>query len=332
MIILNKIASFFNNRQLTLGSLFSGIGGFELAFANVGIKTLWSNDIDKKACKTLEDNFNHNIVCCDIKEFCPMQSVDIITAGFPCQSFSIAGYKKGFKDPRGSVFFEIIRIVKYLNPRVLLLENVDYILKHDKGKTMKTILASLEDIGYNVTYKLLNTRKYSKLPQNRKRVYIVAFLHQEDFNEFKFPEPVNVSYSVADLLDKEVDMSYYYNDSYKHYQEMKKQAVKKNTCYRWEKKLIESRFECCPTLVSSMGRGGHNMPIFLDDKGVRKMTIKECYRFQGYPEYFKIPDFSKTVLYKQIGNSVSIPVVEALAREIKKVISQKILLKKLKVL
>ena len=158
-----------------VASLFAGIGGIDLAFQNAGFEIEWANEIDKKACDTYNNNFKHKIICDDIKNLdgAKLAKVDILTGCFPCQAFSIAGYRKGLQDERGTLVFDLLRIAKELNPRILFLENVKNLISHNKGQTFKDIMQAIEDMGYKIKYKVLNTCEYSTIPQNRERVYSV---------------------------------------------------------------------------------------------------------------------------------------------------------------
>lgn len=169
-ISLNKQTRF------TVGSLFAGIGGIDLAFQKSGFKIEWANEIDKKACETYKKNFSHQIICEDIKKIKPksLEHIDVLTGGFPCQAFSIAGYQKGLSDERGVLIFELLRIVKELKPKVLFLENVKNLISHQQGKTLEYIIKVIEELGYKVKYQVMNTCEYSNIPQNRERVYIVC--------------------------------------------------------------------------------------------------------------------------------------------------------------
>lgn len=246
-----------------------------------------------------------------------LSKVDVITAGFPCQAFSVAGYRKGFQDVRGSIFFELLRFIKDIEPKVILLENVKNLLSHDGGKSFQEIKDSLEERGYRLKYKILNTCEYSEIPQNRERVYIVCFREKKNYDNFEFPEKAKNRLKITDMLESEVDAVYYYNAT-KYYPMLEKEMTNKDTCYQWRRNYVrENKNNLCPTLTANMGTGGHNVPLIKDDTGIRKLTPRECARFQGFEDSFKFPcNVAKSVLYKQIGNSVSVPVVEAIAKNI----------------
>lgn len=327
----NNISSNLNNKdnkkqeKLTVASLFAGIGGVDLAFENAGFKISWANEIDQKACRTYKENFSHKIICDDIKNLKPseLEKVDILTAGFPCQAFSVAGYRKGFEDERGSIFFDLIKIAKTIKPKVLFLENVKNLKSHNNGKTFQDIKNIIQDLGYHIKHKVMNSCEYSKIPQNRERIYIVCFLNKNHYEKFEFPEKLNQRLSITDLVDKKIDdQSYYYNKT-KYYDILKQEMKNKNTCYQWRRQYVrENKSNLCPTLTANMGTGGHNVPLVLDDKDIRKLTPRECARFQGFNDNFKLPsDLPKSALYKQFGNSVTVPVIERIAQQIYKAIN-----------
>ena len=310
-------------KPLTVGSLFAGIGGFDLAFKKEGFEIKWANEIDTKACISYKANFpNTPLFECDIKNLVSskLQEVDVLTAGFPCQTFSIAGHRKGFKDERGSVFFEIFKVIEKCKPKVLLLENVKNLYTHNNGKTFKEIITKLENEGYlNTTFKILNTYQYSEIPQNRERVFIVAFKNKKEMEGFKFPEPVKKTKLIREFLEDKVDEGFYY-EKFEIHKHLKQCIKNKETLYQWRRQYVrENKKELCPTLTANMGTGGHNVPLVICNTGrIRKLTPRECANFQGYQKSFKLPkNLNTSALYKQIGNSVSIPVIGKLARNIK---------------
>ncbi len=318
----------YNNRveakSLKVGGLFAGIGGIELGFKKVGFNILWANEIDEKAAITYKKNHKHKLFEKDLKELQTneVEKVDILTGGFPCQAFSIAGFRKGFKDDRGNVFFEILRFIDDLEPKVVFLENVKNLQTHDKGKTFKIILNELNNRGYYVSYKVLNSSEYANIPQNRERIYIIAFKNKNIYNNFKFPKPKKLTKKINDLIDDEVEEKFYYHKS-KYYSQLKENMKNSDTVYQWRRKYVrENKSKLCPTLTANMGTGGHNVPLVIDKKDIRKLTPRECARFQGYDENFILSDeLAPSHLYKQIGNSVTVPVIEAIAKEIKKALN-----------
>lgn len=309
--LVNGIISYKN---ITVGSLFAGIGGIDLAFIKAGFVISWSNEIDEDACITLKNNFKHKIYNCDIKNLKPPKKVDVIVAGFPCQAFSIAGYRNGLEDERGTIFFDMMNMIRKLKPKAILLENVKNLTTHNNGQTMQVILKEIEKAGYAVKYNVLNTHEFSKVPQNRERVYIVGFRDIDSLDKFNFPKRISETFSIQDLLEDDVDEYFYYRNT-KYNDELEKVMKNKNTCYQWRRNYVrENKSNMCPTLTANMGTGGHNVPLILDNKGIRKLTPLECFRFQGFPETFNLPNIAKSKLYKQAGNSVSVPVLQGIAK------------------
>ncbi len=306
----------------TVGGLFAGIGGIELGFKKAGFDISWANEIDKNAAITYRANHNHKLFEKDLKELNTdeVEKIDILTGGFPCQAFSVAGYRKGFKDARGNIFFEILRFIDDLKPKIIFLENVKNLQTHDNGNTFKVIQNELKNRGYHLKYKVLNSAEYGNVPQNRERVYIIGFLNKDQYDKFKFPKSIKLTKKIEDFIDNVTEEKFYYNHS-KYYKILKKEMKNKNTIYQWRRVYIrENKNNLCPTLTANMGTGGHNVPLVIDDKDIRKLTPRECARFQGYDESFILPNIANSHLYKQIGNSVTVNVIEALAKEIMKAI------------
>lgn len=308
--------------------LFAGIGGIKTGFEKTGFDCVFSNDFDKNAKITFDLNFSEKMVLGDIQKVNAkdIPDFDVLCGGFPCQPFSIAGYRQGFKDEdgRGNLFFDIVKILKEKKPKAFLLENVKNLENHDKGHTMSVIEKSLKtrELGYRVSYKVLNTMEYGNLPQNRERIYIVGFLDQEAFDKFEFPKKMKLTKTIHDCLEnKKIDDKYYYNDK-PLYDKLKDDVIKKDTVYQWRRKYVrENKNKVCPTLTANMGMGGHNVPIILDSKGIRKLTPRECANFQGFPKSYKLSDIADSHLYKQFGNSVSIPVIKRVAKNIYKALN-----------
>ena len=304
------------NKRLKVASLFAGIGGFDLAFSKAGFDIEWANELDIDACFTLKSNFNHSVIPGDIKHIHTPPDADVIVAGFPCQAFSIAGKMGGFADERGMIFFELLRIIKEIKPKAFLLENVKNLLSHNKGESFKIILNSLQEVGYHIKYQVINTCEHSNLPQNRERLYIVGFRNSISIQVFNFPEPIKKTLGVRDILESNVGDEYYYNHK-KFYPILREKMKNKDTCYQWRRSYVrENKNGLCPTLTADMGTGGNNVPLVLDDKGIRKLTPRECFRFQGFPDDFILPETNKAKQYFLIGNSVSVPVVKRIAVEI----------------
>ncbi|MCX6789037.1 MAG: DNA repair protein RadC [Candidatus Gribaldobacteria bacterium] len=314
-------------KKIKIIDLFAGIGGIKIGFENVGFECVFSNDFDKNCKITYDLNFSGDqkaLVLGDIFKISSdiIPDFDILTGGFPCQPFSIAGYQKGFSDDgRGNLFFEIIRILKDKKPKAFLLENVKNLKTHDNSSTIKVIYSELQKLGYYVVDKVLNTMEYGNIPQNRERIYIVGFLDQKAFSNFSFPGKIPLVKTINDCLEKNIDEKYYYNGS-PLFARLKKEVVRQNTVYQWRRQYVrENKNNVCPTLTANMGMGGHNVPIIIDNKGIRKLTPRECANFQGFPNNFKLPNIADSALYKQFGNSVSVPVVERVAANIKKALT-----------
>jgi DNA (cytosine-5)-methyltransferase 1 len=302
--------------------LFSGVGGFSLACENNNVECIFANDFESK-CKIIYDqNFKIKQTTRDIREIIEFQNFDILTAGFPCQSFSIAGKRLGFTDiNRGNLFFEIIRILKNKKPQAFILENDKNLISHDNGKTFKIIQEELDKSGYSYKYKIMDTSEYGNIPQHRERIYIVGFKDEIKTNKFNFPEKITLDKKVNDILEDKIEEKYYYNKESKIYSKLLNTIVDKNKIYQYRRHFVrENKKNLCPTLTANMGMGGHNVPIILDDKGIRKLTPRECFNLQGFPETFKLSGISDSSLYKQSGNSVSIPVVDRIVKELVRVL------------
>lgn len=314
--------------KLRVVSFFAGVGGIELGLEQTGeFETIYANEFDSFACKTYAANHPntyldkrdiHDVKADEIPE------CDLIVGGFPCQAFSIAGYQKGFSDRRGNLFFEMLRVIKAKNPRIVLFENVKNLINHGKGTTFKTILESLNEAGYHVKWQVLNSKDYN-VPQNRERVYIVGFKDHEQYSNFIFPAPLQASRTIKDIIDFDgvQDEKYYYRPGkQKCYPALKKGITSSNSIYQWRRKYVrENKKGLVPTLTANMGMGGNNVPLILTNNGdIRKLTPSECFYTQGYPKSFKLPLISDSQLYKQAGNSVTVPVIKEIAKQILRVL------------
>lgn len=315
-------------KKIRFIDLFAGVGGFHLALKNVGAHCVFSSELDKNAQITYQANYGivpyGDITLIETKDVIE-QNFEILCAGFPCQAFSVAGYKKGFEDKRGVLFFEIEKIAKKHRPKVLFLENVKNLAWHNKGKTFKTIKNIIEKkLRYKMFYKVLNTMEYANIPQNRERIFIVAFDPKQvpEYKKFEFPDKIELKTKIRDFLQegKQQDC-FYYHPKHKYYCELEKNVIKTGTTYQWRRVYVrENKSNVCPTLTANMGTGGHNVPIIKDDFGIRKLTPRECFNLQGYPKDFVLPPISIYNLYKQAGNSVTITLIERIAKEILKVL------------
>ncbi|MCA1965697.1 MAG: DNA cytosine methyltransferase [Flavobacterium sp.] len=309
--------------------LFAGIGGFRIALQNVGGKCVYTSEWNDAAKITYQANFGEvpfgDITKDVTKNYIPKE-FDILCAGFPCQAFSIAGYQKGFHDTRGTLFFDLEKIIETRRPKVVFLENVKNLVSHDKGNTFKIILEILEEkLGYKAYTKVLNSATHANVPQNRERIFIVAFDPKQVKNhiDFKFPEAIPLTRTIHDILEKGKQAeNLYYNKDHQYYPELIKTMTSKDTIYQWRRVYVrENKSNVCPTLTANMGAGGHNVPLVLDDYGIRKLTPKECFAFQGYPvEKYILPNIANSKLYMQAGNSVTTPLIERISKEILKVL------------
>ena len=325
----------------SVGSLFAGIGGICLGFNNAGASHRWANEINKAACATYDKNFkSHTCHCKDIEDIKnPLKDlgyVDIITSGFPCQAFSIAGLRKGFNDPRGNMFFETARFINDIKPKAYLLENVKNLRSHDNGNTFKHIVEVLNDLNYSVIPFVLNSMKHGNIPQNRERIFVVGFKNEykhdsnkfctKSFNINNLLKEAPLSTNITDLIEPEKqDDNLYFSDDHKYYPKLVESMTSKSKIYQWRRHYVrENKSGVCPTLTANMGTGGHNVPLIKDNYGYRKLTHRECLRFQGFPDHFDFPEeISSAQKYKQIGNSVVVPVVEKIAKEIIRVLDIK---------
>lgn len=305
--------------------LFAGIGGFRIALQNVGGKCVYTSEWNDAAKITYQANFGEvpfgDITKDVTKNYIPKE-FDVLCAGFPCQAFSIAGYRKGFHDTRGTLFFDLEKIIETRRPKVVFLENVKNLVSHDKGNTFKIILEILEEkLGYKAYTKVLNSATHANVPQNRERIFIVAFDPKQVKNhkDFKFPDAIPLTKTIHDILEKgRQDDNLYYKKDHQYYPELKKTITSKDTIYQWRRVYVrENKSNLCPTLTANMGSGGHNVPLVLDDYGIRKLTPKECFAFQGYPmDKYILPNIANSKLYMQAGNSVTTPLIERIGKEI----------------
>lgn len=313
-------------KNLRTIDLFAGIGGIRKGFENAGFTTVFSNDFDQKCKITYDYNYpDSKMVVEDIKKIGleDIPEFDFLLAGFPCQAFSIAGHRQGFNDAkgRGNLFFDLAEIIRVKKPEGFLLENVKNLKTHDGGNTFKVIKKELMNMGYSLKVKVMNSMDYGNIPQNRERIYIVGFKNPQYYEKFSFPEKVPLKVKIIDLLEKNVDEKYYYNGK-PLYSKLKDHVTEHGKVYQWRRKYVrENKKGVCPTLTANMGMGGHNVPIIKDKKGIRKLTPLECARIQGFPSDYKLPPIADSALYKQLGNSVSVPVIEAVARQMMKAIS-----------
>ena len=320
--------------MLKCASFFAGVGGIDKGFENTGFfKTVYANELDEYPVRTYEKNFDLKVDCRDIHlvKSSEIPDFDVMLAGFPCQAFSIAGLRKGFEDEkgRGTLFFELVRIFKEKKPEIIFLENVKNLVGHDDGNTFRVILEELKKEGYFVKSQVLNAMEYGNIPQNRERIYIVAFKNKNYCKNFGFPMPVKLTTNLNDIIDfnNEVDEKYYYTPGkYKGnlYEKLVEAMDDENAVYQWRRKYVRKNMSgVVPTLTANQGEGGHNVCLIKTKYGIRKMTPHECFNTQGFPKDFVLPsDVSDARLYKQAGNSVCVSVIQRIAEEIVKAIEE----------
>lgn len=306
--------------KFTFIDLFAGIGGMRLAFDKLGGECVFSSEWDKFAQLTYAENFGQtpdgditNVQLIDV----PLH--DILIGGFPCQPFSNAGLKKGFDDTRGTLFFDVARIIDYRKPSLVLLENVKGFTTHDKGRTMEIVYHTLENLGYNVFHKVLNAKDFG-VPQNRERVYIVAINRMKLGSVgFTYPTPIKgLSTKLGNILESNVDEKYTISDKLwtGHKRRLKEHREKGNG---FGYSLFHENSIYTSTISARYYKDGSEILIAQDGKNPRKLTPREAARLQGFPENFKIP-VSDTQAYKQFGNSVAVPVVLAVAETLTKIL------------
>ena len=309
-----------------------------------------------------QNNISNN----EAREIMLSKKIDVLNGGFPCQAFSIAGYQKGFQDDRGNLFWSIINTVKlietkYEKPRILFLENVKNLMAHDKGNTYKVIKSEIEKIGYTVKEKVLNTMYFSDLPQNRERIYIICFRDKKDADKFSMFDNIDLYKKqftkkdrmdqfkkIIDITTKVPDKYYYTKEKYPHYFltedeynsidisergdhriNLEESITDKYQFYQLRRGMYvrKNQNNVCPTLTANMGTGGHNVPLIIDNFGIRKLTPAETLRLQGFPinDNYKLPvefkgkKYADSYLYKQAGNAVSVPVIRLIATELLKI-------------
>lgn len=330
---LNQILSFpenipfSNNEQAkySMIDLFSGIGGTRLGFQQTGkVKSVFSSEIDKFAIKTYEKNFG-DIPYGDITKIQSkdIPNHDILVGGFPCQAFSQAGKKLGFKDTRGTLFFEIARILHDKQPKSFLLENVKNLTTHDKGRTFKVILDTLQELDYEVYYKTYKARDFG-VPQNRERIYIVGFNKKTilNYDDFDFPAPLGCNTCVGDILETNVDDKYTISDQlWQGHQRRKEKNSVEGKGFGYT--LFNEKSPYTNTLSARYYKDGSEILIEQKGKNPRKITPREAARLQGFPEEFVIP-VSDTQAYRQFGNSVAVPTIHAIAENIIKILDENV--------
>lgn len=322
------------NPQFTFIDLFAGIGGFRIAMQNLQGECVFSSEWDKEAQKTYYANFGEvpfgDITKEETKQWVP-DNFDVLCAGFPCQAFSIAGRRGGFEDTRGTLFFDVATIIKRHQPKAIFLENVKGLASHDKGKTLSTILNTLrEDLNYYVPEPQIINAKYFGVPQNRERIFIVGFRKDLGITEFKYPKPDKVTVTVKDIIEeKVVDSKYYLSTQYlQTLKNHKARHESKGNGFGYE--ILNNDGVANAIVVGGMGRE-RNLVIdkrlkdftpttkikgVVNRDGIRRLTPRECARLQGFPDSFKISQVANASAYKQFGNSVAVPAIEATAEKV----------------
>ncbi len=294
--------------------LFAGVGGMRIAFEKVGGQCVFSSEWDKFAQHTYEANFGEiphgDITKVDLQE---VPKHDVLIGGFPCQPFSHAGLKRGFEDTRGTLFFDVARIIDHRKPSMVLLENVKGFTTHDKGRTMATVKETLEGLGYNVFLKVLNARDFG-VPQNRERIFIVA-LNKRKLGSigFDFPKPPRKTTRLGNILEKEVDEKYTISNKLwaGHKRRLKEHREKGNG---FGYSLFNEESVYTSTISARYYKDGSEILIEQEGKNPRKLTPREAARLQGFPDSYLIP-VSDNQAYKQFGNSVAVPVIYAIAKK-----------------
>ena len=310
----------------TFIDLFAGLGGFRLAFESFGAKCVYSSEWDKAAQEVYNKNFHHipdgDITKVDEKN---IPTHDILCAGFPCQAFSISGKQRGFEDSRGTLFFDVARIARYHKPKIIFLENVKNFAAHDNGNTLKVVVTTLEELGYNVYYKVLNSVDYG-IPQKRERIYIVCFRKDIDNKKFNFPTKFKLEKHVIDFLEENPDVSIYDEKKYPIIYNGKLDNEFSNKMIRLgivnkggQGERIYSTKGIAATISAYGGGVFAKTGGYLVDGIVRRLSPRECARIMGYPDTYKIAN-NKNEAYKQFGNSVVIDVLQYIVLEITKTI------------
>lgn len=310
-------------------SLFSGIGGIDLAFQQAGFDIVWANEIDKYASDTYEHNFGlKTLVRGNIKKIdtSNIPEYDILVAGFPCQAFSTAGKQRGFDDDRGDLFFQVARVVEETQPKAIFLENVANLLEHDDGKSFLTVYNALAPLGYSLKYQVMEPYEYGNIPQTRARIFIVGFRDDTECFKFTFPEKIQLTQTLETMFNRNEKHSecYYYGKDHYFYDDLKRYVNRTDCIYKiFDWGFNKKPYELCPALTAYMEKCLERVPIILDDYGIRRLTPYECLKLQGFPSDYRFaPGTPMRKAYKQVGNSVCVPVIRRIAENIMKTMSQ----------
>lgn len=313
------------HHPLSFIDLCAGVGGFHLAFDGLAQCVLVS-ERDEAARRTYALNFGADLgkrrvpFVGDLYAIAPamVPRHDILCAGFPCQPFSIAGTQEGFTHSEGNMFFMILQLLHAQRTPVLLLENVKNLQSHDGGRTFALIKQHLEQEGYFLKHQVLDGSKYGNVPQHRERVFIVGFRDKAAWNRFEFPAPLPLSQTVDKVIDfgkRQTGSVYQTDTSRKVVREMLAGVKKKGVFYRLHRShVVENKHPVCPTLMA-VG-ANTDFPLIRDNYGVRRLTPRECFDLQGFPDDFVLPEMPDSQLYKQAGNSIVVPVARRIAERI----------------
>lgn len=315
-----ELVAVASNEALRMIDLFAGTGAFTLAFQSTArVDVVFANDMVDHSKVIYDANFPHKLTLGNLNDV-KVEDIprhDILTGGFPCQPFSIAGLREGFNDERSNVFWKIVSIIDHHHPRCVVLENVKNLVGHDDHRTFQTIKSNLEQRGYHVCYKVLNAAVITGIPQHRERIYMVCTRSKAVFAKLNLDFPAVEKRPISEFLEADVHPKYYYTDKSRTWNLVRDSVVKPDTVYQYRRVHVrENKSRECPTLTANMGAGGHNVPLILDHKGIRKLTPRECFHLQGFPASYQLPGLSDSNLYKLAGNAVSVPVVTLIARRL----------------
>ena len=327
--------------MLTIGTDFSGICAPEQALRKLGIeyKSVFACDINKYAKQSFLANYNTDNWYDDItkRDHSKTPYCDLYVAGFPCQAFSVAGKRQGFKDTRGTLFFDLFQYIKLQRPKYFILENVKGLVRHDKGNTFKVIMDSLESLNYTIYHKVLNTKHYG-IPQNRERIFIVGF---SDVHTFEWPEPIELKLKIEDFLEKDVDTKFFLTpERIKKLEEYNERNKRKGNGFRAKFHNVVKDIMSC---LKVGGAGADDLIEWIADgrtdeglrirknrmspclttsstpiikrRKIRRLTPLECLRLQGFPDSFKCV-VSDSQIYKQAGNSMTVNVMAAIIKQV----------------
>lgn len=309
-----------NSNKLRLAELYTGTGGFSLAFESTGrFETVFANDIKKQSKYIYDLNFSTQVYLKDLNDIDVKKEIpkmDILTGGFNCQPFSMDGKQLGFNDARTNSFWKIIEIMNTHRPRFVVLENVKNLKYHDECKSFRKIKDELRKTGYKLRYRVLNTRKVTMIPQNRERLYVICFRNKRDYKRFEFPKRIDKVHDMNLYLEKHIPDRYYYDERYGIWPKIRYEVTERGIFYRYRSYIRKMRPGICPTLKTQSG----SVPFIRDDKGIRKLTPRECFNLQGFPQTYEFGELSNTSLYALAGNAITVKVVKRIADEIVKLL------------